>query len=110
PLCTQVDIGAMTQAGIPHAPPPASGEVTQLLRDILSAQDRNNAILESLLEHFTLRQKQRKAELTRWQETYPDLTKQCQSAAESLGKVQNEFLGSLATEVNDTHEDMMEGE
>ncbi len=110
PLCTQVDIGPMTSAGLPTAPPVANGEVTQLLRDILSAQDRNNAILEQMLEHFTLRQKQRRSELSRWQDAYPQLTGQCRSAAEALGKVQNEFLGTLASEVNSNYEDMMDGE
>ncbi len=109
-LFTQVDIGPMNQASLPAAAAPATTELTQLLRDILVAQDRNNAILEQLLEHFTLQQKQRRAELARWQEAHPKLSQRCKEAAESLGKVQNEFLQSLAGEVNESYETMMDGE
>lgn len=110
-LYTQIDV---TQAAV--APPSGhlershDAEQTVLLRELLVAQDRQNELLEELINQFTAAQKQRAAELSQWKEANPRLARSCREAAESLGKVQTEFLASIAREIADNGDVFMDGE
>lgn len=108
-LFTQVDITADTSA----APTPVSGsamEQNQLLRSILQALDRQNELMEELITQVSSVQRQRAQELAQWKEANPQLAKSCRGAAEALAKVQTEFLTTLATEINDNPEALVDGE
>ena len=74
------------------------------------AQDRQNELLEDLMEQMNAGQRQRAAELGQWKEANPVLARRCRIAAEALGQVQTEFIENLTHEINDNHENMMEGE
>ncbi len=104
---TQVDVSPGNRAAPPGDP---ATEQTQLLREILSAQDRQNELLEELLTHLGTAQKQRSAELGQWKQANPVLAKHCRAATEALSKVQTEFLASLTREVNDNAEALLDGE
>lgn len=85
-------------------------EHSELLRDVLSAQDRTNELLEELLGVMATQQKQRAQELHQWRSANPQLAEACRSAAEALSRVQVEYLERMTEEINDTAEDLVEGE
>jgi hypothetical protein len=97
-----------------HTQIPASRETdheqTHLLREILVAQDRQNELLEELVNQLNGSQKQRANELGQWKQANPHLARNCRLAAEALGKVQTEFLCSLTREINDNYEVLLDGE
>lgn len=108
PLFSQIDVS-------PTAYPAGSGprpevEQTRLLRELLAAQDRQNELLEEMVNQMTAVQKQRNAELGQWKQANPHLARSCRMAAEALGKVQTEFLESLTNEVNTNYENLLDGE
>jgi hypothetical protein len=107
PMFSQVDISAGNEA--PHSPP-NDDEGTELLRDILSAQDRSNALLEELLRTMNTAQKQRAGELHQWKQSNPDLAQRCRRAVEALSRVHVEYLDTMTDEINSSWDGMMEGE
>lgn len=106
-LYTQVDITAAQQT--PHVRE-RRDEQTDLLQDILAAQDRNNELLEELVSAMGAVQKQRAAELNQWKQANPELAQSCRRAAEGLSQVQVQFLDKMTDEVNDSLEGLMDGE
>ncbi len=67
-------------------------------------------MLEQLVQNTINAQKQRANELQQWKDANPKLSKACRRAAETLSKVQAEFLDSLSAEVIDNEEALMDGE
>ncbi len=108
PLFTQVDISAGPLSSVP--PLGGGGEQTRLLREILKAQDRQNELLEELVNQFSAPQKQRNQELGQWKAANPKLAQNCRVAAETLSRVQSEFLNVLTEEVNDNADALADGE
>ena len=107
---SQIDV---TQpACTPSSPVPkgSEGELALLLRQLLIGQDRQNEILEELVNQFGAAQKQRASELGQWKQANPHLARRCRAAAEALGKVQTEFLDSLTEEINENVEALVDGE
>ncbi len=83
---------------------------TGLLRDMLTAMDRQNELLEELVGHVTAQQKHRTQELNNWKQANPRLTKDCKLAADLLARVQTEYLQEITDEVNANVEDMQAGD
>jgi len=110
PFYSQVDVGPAHNLEESDATPDREHENTVLLRDILSAQDRTNELLEELVSVMAATQKQRAAELNQWRKANPRLTQACRRAAESLSQVQVEYLSRMTEEVSDTVDDLVEGE
>ncbi len=109
-LYTQVDISAAAQSTAPNQPQNFQREHLELLREILNAQDRTNEVLEELVNATAAQQKQRAAELNQWKQANPELARCCRAAAEGLSQVQIRFLDRMTEEINDTVEDLMEGD
>ena len=114
PMFSQIDV---SHASAGHPRPghklrssSDSEENTQLLRDILAAQDRQNELLEELVTQIGASQKQRATELGEWKQANPQLARSCRHAAESLSKVQTEFLTSLTEEIRDNFDVLYDGE
>ncbi len=107
PLFSQVDVtaGATSQRAAE-----SPSEHSELLREVLAAQDRTNEILEELVGIMASTHKQRSQELHQWRNANPRLARSCRDAAESLSRVQLEYLERLTEEINDTAEDMVDGE
>lgn len=101
---SQVDITAGTQVNRPHDEGGASAEQTGLLRSILTAQDRQNELLEELVNQLGSAQKQRAVELGQWKQANPELAGGCRRAAEALSQVQVEFLNTMTREINENSE------
>ena len=91
---------------------PGSGEkvVVDLLRQMLASQQQQNRILEELVQQNVAANKQRANELQQWKSANPELAQSCRQAAESLSRVQTQFLESLTEEIADTEEHLLEGE
>ncbi len=106
-LFTQVDISAAGNAATPSV---SELDQTRLLREILKAQDRQNELLEEMLAHLTAGQRQRNQEMQQWKSANSALAERCRTAAESLTKVQSEFLKTVAEEVNANCEFFEDGE
>lgn len=106
PIFSQVDVSA----GNTSETTVSQLEQTELLREMLASQDRTNEILEELVTVMATSQKQRAQELHQWRHANPGLADSCREAAESLSRVQVDYLERLTEEINDTAEDMTDGE
>ncbi len=84
--------------------------VALLLEQLVVGQDRQNELLEEIVEQMGSNQRQRSNELNNWKQANPILAKRCKAASEALSQVQTEFLHNLTFEVNDNFENMMDGE
>ena len=108
PLFSQIDVSQTAYPPVPGGRQDA--EQTRLLRELLAAQDRQNELLEELVNQFGAAQKQRANELGQWKQANPHLARNCRVAAEALGKVQTEFLDSLTREISANYENLLDGE
>jgi len=107
PLYSQVEVSPGSQ---PRATSSSHNEQVDLLRDVLNAQERTNELLEELVTVMATTQKQRANELNQWRNAHPQLATACREAAEALSRVQIEYLDRMTDEINDSSEDMVEGE
>jgi len=109
PLFSQIDVAQPTFAG-PQGVSGDEDEHTRLLRALLIGQDRQNELLEELINLLGAAQKQRANELGQWKQANPHLAKRCRAAAEALGKIQTEFLESLTGAISDNFDTLLDGE
>lgn len=84
--------------------------MTELLRELVVGQQRQNQLLEGLIQQNAAMQKQRVAELQQWKDANPTLAKHCHRAAETLARVQTQFLENMTVEIMDNAEHLEEGE
>ena len=106
PYFTHIDVST-------HAPSDGNNrkvDLGQVLLQMVAAQDRQNELLEELIEQMGAQQRQRAAELSQWKQANPRLAKSCREASEVLGKVQSVFLESVTEEINESAEDLLDGE
>ena len=85
-------------------------EMVALMHQLVMGQDRQNELLEEMVDQMGAVQRQRSTELGQWKEANPLLARRCRAAAEALSQIQTEFLHGLTVEVNDNHEDMADSE
>ena len=84
--------------------------IVNLLEQLVIGQERQNTLLEALGQQNNSAQKQRASELGQWKEANPRLARRCRTAAETLSRVQNEFLHNLTEDVTDNEECLLDGE
>ena len=89
---------------------PMGNAILGLLNQLVAGQQRQNQLLEELLNHSTSVQRQRQQELSQWKSANPRLAAACRTAAETLGRVQAQFLSNLAEEVAEQDEHLVDGE
>jgi len=109
PLYSQIDVAHTAYASATGGTN-QDNEQTRLLYQLVAGQDRQNELLEELVNQLGAAQKQRAAELGQWKQANPHLSKSCRAAAESLSKIQTEFLDSLTEEISDNFETLIDGE
>jgi uncharacterized phage infection (PIP) family protein YhgE len=116
-LFTQVDISAGSTVDRTASGGSPEFEQARLLRELLTAQDRQNELMEELVTQMTsvasqigLHQRQRQQELNAWKAAHPHLAKSCKKAADTLTQVQSEFLESLTREVEENADQLLDGE
>ncbi|MEX0611643.1 MAG: hypothetical protein WD738_18175 [Pirellulales bacterium] len=107
PLFSQLDVTSATHS---HSFESPREEHSELLREVLASQDRTNDLLEELVSTVAATQKQRANELNQWRNAHPALASACREAAEALTRVQIEYLERMTEEINDTSDDMVEGD
>lgn len=110
PLFTHIDVTADPTTSRVLRQESVVEELVSVMRQVLASQERNNQLLEELVNHMVGPQKQRANELGQWKQANPELAQGCRIAAESLSKVQTNFLESLTNDVNENHESLMDGE
>ncbi len=110
PMFSQIDVAQTAYSTPAPRTDGDGGEQSQLLRELVAGQDRQNELLEELVNQLGATQKQRVTELGQWKQANPHLARCCRSAAETLGKVQTEFLDSLTQEITENAEILMDGE
>ena len=86
-------------------PEPLS-ELCSLVREMISAQDRQNELLEELIGQVGHARKQRALELALWKRSNPELAEYCRRAATTLERVQTDLLASIVEEV-DSNADLL---
>ena len=88
-----------------------TGQLTvMLLRELLKGQEKQNKLLEDLIDQVGAVQRQRASELGQWRDANPELARRCRSAANALAKVQTQYLENLTEEVSENSEYLMDGE
>jgi hypothetical protein len=106
-IYSQVDVSA---GSAPDADNISKGADSEVLREVLAAQDRTNELLEELVGVMASAHKHRSQELHQWKSANPELADACRQAAEALSKVQIEYLDRLTQEINDNADEMVYGE
>jgi hypothetical protein len=86
------------------------GPVGVLLSQMLAAQNRQNELMEQLIQQLSSAQRQRSAELGQWKQANPRLAQRCREAAETLGQIQTQFLENVTDEIAINGDSMMDGE
>ncbi|MEC7408786.1 MAG: hypothetical protein ACON5D_02595 [Rubripirellula sp.] len=102
----RIDVSADAKAG------KASQEANpgDLLKQLVEGQRQQNILLEELLHQQVAANKQRATELQQWKNANPELARSCRRAAETLSRVQTEFLDTMTDEIEDSKEYLLEGE
>lgn len=105
----QIDVSATTgqEESSSHN---SSNELNELLRQLVVGQERQNELLEELIDQMHATQRQRSVELAQWRKSNPLLARQCRAAMEVLSEVQTEFLKALTAEVSEQREGLLDGE
>jgi hypothetical protein len=84
--------------------------VISLLRQVVTQQERQTKLLEDLVAQTGAAQRQRVQELGAWKEQNPKLAQHCKTAAETLAKVQTEFLQTVTQEVMASDDSLVDSE
>ncbi len=109
-LFTHIDVSTHTSADRKPDSELTAVDLVGVLQQLVAAQDRQNELLEELVEQMGSSQRQRAAELSQWKQANPHLARKCRNAAEKLAKVQSTFLEIVAEEINDNSDCLMDGE
>ncbi len=104
----RIDVSAEAET----EPTPITEEQTtsDLLRQLVIGQQKQNRLLEQLAAQNAAMQQQRANELQQWKSANPDLSRSCRQAAETLSRVQTRFLDNLTEEIQYNEENLVEGE
>lgn len=106
----RIDVSPTGGAATPPTDAGLGPTMVELLKQLVAGQQRQNQLLEQLVEHSTAAAKQRATELGQWKDAHPELSRACRVAAETLGRVQGQFLQQLTEEVVDNEDNLLDGE
>lgn len=85
-------------------------EIITLLRMMIANQEKQNELLTEVNQHLSAAQKQRQQELGQWKQANPELANSCRIAAETLSRVQTQFLENLTNEISENEDSLVDGE
>lgn len=95
---TQIDV--VRTPALPSPPQQESlSELCVLMREMLTAQDRQNELLEELISQVNHTHRRKAVELAMWKKANPELSDFCRKAASRLEEVQTDLLSSITEEV-----------
>lgn len=81
-----------------------------LLRHLVAGQQQQNRLLEQMIQQQNAVNEQRASELQQWKDANPELARSCRAAAETLSRVQTQFLDNLTEEIADSDGSLEESE
>ena len=112
PLFTHIDVSTHAATGGTSGSTnnESLSELTALMHQFVVGQQRQNELLDELVQQMSAAQKQRSNELGQWKEANPRLARQCREAAEALSNVQTEFLHNLTEEITENADTFLEGD
>ena len=102
-------VGASTEAS-PKVSTDKGDMIIALLQRLVMGQDQQNKLLAEILQQTNVVHRQRQFELGQWKQANQKLAQRCKRAAETLNRVQNEFLKNLTDEVAESEESLLDGE
>mgnify|MGYP001240472063 CR=1 FL=1 len=82
--------------------------LTVILEQISEKMDRQNELLEQLVQQAEPLDDPRSIELDRWKKANPDLAQSCRFAAETLSRAQTEFLEQLTNDVCESDDALLD--
>ncbi len=106
----RIDVSADASSGQLDDKMDTSSMIVALLQQVVSNQEQQNQLLGDLNKQLSAAQRQRAHELGQWKDANPDLAKCCRSAAETLSRVQTQFLQNLTEEIEDHEDCLLDGE
>lgn len=107
----RIDVGATTnEATVNKRNKSSDSEVADLLRQLIVGQERQNELLEDVVDQLGAAQRQRATELGQWRDANPLLARRCRMAAEALSQVQAEFLENLTVDVKENFNNLVDAE
>ena len=107
-LFTHIDVTTTSSSANNEAN--ANSSVNVLLAQLVTAQSRQNELLEQLIQQMSAAQRQRSNELGQWKQANPVLARRCRDAAETLGQVQTQFLENVTEQIADNADCLLDGE
>ena len=110
PPVFRIDVSAEQDAAPAQGNYDPNSAIIALLRQMVAGQAKQSKLLEDLIQHQNAAQKQRASELGQWKEANPELARCCRTAAETLSRVQTQFLRNLTEEVLDNEDCLLDGE
>ncbi|MEO1528868.1 MAG: hypothetical protein AAFX06_25900 [Planctomycetota bacterium] len=84
--------------------------LVDLMRHMVAAQQQQNQLLEQLVQQNNAANQQRASELQQWKDANPELARSCRDAAETLSRVQTQFLDNLTEEIRDSEDSLSDSE
>ena len=103
----RIDVSAESEAGKQSD---EDRNALELLNQLVVGQQQQNRLLEELVHQQVAANKQRASELQQWKNSNPDLARSCRQAAETLSRVQTQFLDTMTEEIASSEEHLVEGE
>ncbi|MDE0866597.1 MAG: hypothetical protein OSA98_22680 [Rubripirellula sp.] len=103
----RIDVSAESEAGKQSD---EDSNALELLNQLVVGQQQQNRLLEELVHQQVAANKQRASELQQWKNSNPDLARSCRQAAETLSRVQTQFLDTMTEEIASSEEHLVEGE
>lgn len=107
---TQIDVAPTNPKPQPMDQQSALGELCLLMREMIAAQDRQNELLEEMVEQQVAAQRHRSTELASWKQANPELAYFCKQAADRLGRIQTDYLNSITEEIQENYETIRDSE
>lgn len=107
---SKIDVSATIPSSPDNNPSFENASVHELLTAMVRAQNRQNDLLEEVVEQLGAAQRQRSLELANWKRMNPELANACRMAAQKLNKVQTEFLTAMSEQIDDNFETLIESE
>jgi predicted DsbA family dithiol-disulfide isomerase len=109
PIFEPIDVSAESSTTEPVQNPADPGtQLTAILQQISEKMDRQNELLEQLVQQEEPLDDPRSIELDRWRKANPDLAQSCRFAAETLSRAQTEFLEQLTNDVCESDDALLD--
>ena len=113
-LYTQIDVFPTFSPPQPIVEKPVTTEhppqLYSLLSELVSAQDRQTALLEELVASIAHSHRRRLIELGLWKLSHPELAEYCKKAAKKLERVQADQLSSITEEIESNSDVLFDSE